>query len=436
MKTIFRTYQFELMPNQEQKTLLDKYFGCIRFVYNHFLNERKEQYQADEKSDNYYAQAATLTELKRKDKTIWLKEVNSQSLQFALRCLDTAYVNFFRGNAKFPRFKSRKKKNTFTVPQFAKLEADKFYAPKFKEGIKVNVHREVKGEIGKCTLSKTPTGKYFVSILCEEQYQPKEKTGAVCGIDLGLKDFAITSDGIKFKNNKYTKQYERKLAKAQKHLSRKRKGSNSFEKQRRKTALIHEKITNSRMDNLHKVSHKLVTDYDIIALEDLNVKGMVKNHKLAKHISDASWGTFVRLLEYKADWNDKQIVKINRWYPSSKTCCECGWVNQDLNLSIREWTCKNGHILDRDLNAAKNILKEGLKIYRQELAITKVERKSDFGDKAYSMKPEAHPSPLVWVGSSLGQTRLMDLGYTYKCNSHALAPKMIMMMNGVEESGT
>ena len=391
MKTIFRTYQFELMPNQEQKTLLDKHFGCIRFVYNHFLNERKEQYQVDKKSDNYYAQAATLTELKKKEETIWLKEVNSQSLQFALRCLDTAYVNFFRGNAKFPQFKSRKKKNTFTVPQFAKLEDDRFYAPKFKEGIKVNVHREVKGEIGKCTLSKTPTGKYFVSILSEEQYQPKEKTGAVCGIDLGLKDFAITSDGIKFKNNKYTKRYERKLAKAQKHLSRKTKGSTSFEKQRRKTALIHEKITNSRMDNLHKVSHKLVTDYDIIALEDLNVKGMVKNHKLAKHISDASWGTFVRLLEYKANWNDKQIVKINRWYPSSKTCCECGWINQDLNLSIREWTCKNGHVLDRDLNAAKNILKEGLKIYRQELAITKVESKSDLGNKARSMKPEAHP---------------------------------------------
>ena len=151
MNTIFRTYQFELMPNQEQKTLLDKHFGCIRFVYNHFLNERKEQYQTDKKSDNYYAQAATLTELKKKDETIWLKEVNSQSLQFALRCLDTAYLNFFRGNAKFPRFKSRKKKNTFTVPQFAKLEADRFYAPKFKEGIKVNVHREVKGEIGKCT---------------------------------------------------------------------------------------------------------------------------------------------------------------------------------------------------------------------------------------------------------------------------------------------
>lgn len=391
MKTIFRTYQFELQPTQEQKVLLDKHFGCVRFVFNHFLNERKEQYQADKKSDNYYKQAATLTELKKKEETAWLKEVNSQSLQFALRCLDTAYVNFFRGNAKFPRFKSRKKKNTFTVPQFAKLESDRFYAPKFKEGIKVNVHREVKGEIGKCTLSKTPTGKYFVSILSEEQYQQKEKTGAVCGIDLGLKDFAITSDGVKFKNNKYTKQYEKELAKAQKHLSRKTKGSNSFERQRRKVAKIHEKISNTRQDVLHKVSHQLVSDYDLIAIEDLNVKGMMSNRKLSKHIADASWGTFVRFLEYKADWNDKQVVKINRFYPSSKTCNVCGWINQDLNLSVREWTCKNGHQLDRDLNASINILKEGLKIYGEELAITKVERKSDVSNNAHSMKPEAQP---------------------------------------------
>lgn len=360
MKTIHRTYRFELRPTREQKVLLDKHFGCVRFVYNHFLNERKEQYQANKKSDNYYAQAKTLTELKKQDETVWLKEVNSQTLQFALRSLDTAYLNFFRGNAKFPRFKSKKRRNSFTVPQHTKLEGSKIHVPKFKEGIKCIVHREVRGEVGKMTFSKTPTGRYFVSILTEEQYQPKEKTGAVCGIDLGLKDFAITSDGVKFKNNKYTKRYERKLAKAQKHLSRKTKGSNSFERQRRKIARLHEKITNSRMDNLHKVSHKLVSDYDVIALEDLNVKGMVKNHKLAKHISDASWGTFVRLLEYKADWNDKQIVKINRFYPSSKTCCECGWINQDLNLSIREWTCKNGHVLDRDINAAINILRFGL----------------------------------------------------------------------------
>jgi putative transposase len=362
-------------------------------VYNHFLNERKEQYQANKKSDNYYAQAKTLTELKKQDETVWLKEVNSQTLQFALRSLDTAYLNFFRGNAKFPRFKSKKRKNGFTVPQHTKLVDGKVYVPKFKEGIKCIVHRKVKGEVGKMTFTKTPTGKYFVSILTEEQYQPKEKTGALCGVDLGLKDFAITSDGIKFKNNRYTKKYERDLAKAQKHLSRKQKGSSSFERQKRKVAKIHEKISNTRQDVLHKVSHQLVSDYDIIALEDLNVKGMMSNRKLSKHIADASWGTFVRFLEYKADWNDKQVVKINRFYPSSKTCNVCGWINQDLNLSVREWTCKNGHHLDRDENAAKNILNEGLKIISGgTLENTGGDLNQTSFQKHRSVKPEAHLS--------------------------------------------
>jgi putative transposase len=391
VKTIHRTYKFELLPNKGQKTLLDKHFGCVRYIYNHFLNERKEQYQKDKKTDNYYGQARTLTELKKEEDTIWLKEVNSQTLQFALRSLDTAYINFFRGNAKFPRFKSRKNKNTFTVPQHTKVVDDRIYLPKFNSGIKVKIHREIKGEIGKFTISKTPTGKYFVSILSEQEYEPSKKTNKSIGIDLGLKDFAITSDRIKYKNNRYTKRYERKLKKAQQHLSRKTKGSNGFEKQKLKAAKIHEKIANTRQDVLHKVSNDIVSNYDVICLEDLNVKGMIKNRKLSKHIADASWGTFVRFVEYKADWNNKTVVKVNRWYPSSKTCNVCGYINQDLNLSIREWTCKNGHKLDRDLNASKNILKEGLKIYGEELAITKVERKSDVSNNAHSMKPEAHP---------------------------------------------
>lgn len=361
-KTILRTYKFELHPTIEQKILLEKHFGCVRYVFNHFLNERKAQYELTKKSDNYYAQAKTLTAIKKKEDTIWLKEVNSQALQFALKSVDTAYVNFFRGNAKFPRFKSRKKKNSFTVPQFAVLEETKLYIPKFQEGLKLTAHREVKGKIGKCTLSKTPTGKYFVSILSEELYEPMPKTSKITGVDLGLSHFVITADGIKFDNNKYTKKYARKLASSQKHLSRKTKGSSSFEKQRRKTALIHEKVANSRLDNLHNISHQLISEYDFIAVEDLNVKGMVKNRKLANSISDASWGTFVRLLEYKAAWNDKKVVKISRWFPSTKTCHECGWVNQEMDLNVRDWTCQNGHQLDRDINAAKNILTEGLKI--------------------------------------------------------------------------
>lgn len=392
MRVINKTYRFRICPDKEQEVLLNKHFGCSRFVYNYFLNERKEQYQKNKKSDNYYAQAKTLTDLKKQEDTIWLKEVNSQTLQFALRSLDTAYVNFFRGNAQFPKFKSRKHKNTFTVPQFGKLEDGKIILPKFKGGIKVKLHREVKGEIGKMCITKTPTGKYYVSIFTEQRIEDLPKTNKQVGIDLGLKDFVITSDNKKFKNNRYTKKYAKQLKKAQQHLSRKQKGSNGFEKQKLKVAKIHEKIASCRLDALHKVSHQLVNENDLIVCEDLNVKGMIKNHKLSKHIADASWGNFVTLLQYKCDWYGKELVKVNRFYPSSKTCGDCGWINQELKLSDREWTCNScGVVHDRDINASVNILKEGLKIHRQGLSITKVERKSDVSNNAHSAKPEAQP---------------------------------------------
>ena len=391
MKVINKVYKFRIYPNKEQEILLSKHFGCSRFVYNYFLNERKEQYQKDNKSDNYYKQAKSLTELKKNEEYDWLKEVNSQSIQFALRNLDTAYDRFFRKLAQFPKFKSRKHKNTFTIPQFGRLENYKIFIPKFKEGIKVKLdNRKVEGEIGKMNITKTPTGKYYVSIFTEQEIEQLPKTNKKCGIDLGLKDFVITSDGKKFKNNRYTKKYSKELKKAQQHLSRKEKGSNGFEKQKLKVAKIHEKIASCRLDTLHKVSKELVENYDIISIEDLNVKGMIKNHKLSKHIADASWGNFVNLLQYKCDWYGKELVKVNRFYPSSKTCSSCGWLNQNLKLSDRKWICKCGETHDRDINASLNILKEGLKIYGKELAITKVERKSDFSDKAHSMKPETH----------------------------------------------
>ena len=359
---INKTYRFRLLPTKEQEVLLNQHFGHSRWVYNHFLNERKEQYQADKKSDNYYKQAATLTKLKKEEDTKWLKEVNSQTLQFALRSLDTAFLNFFRGNAKFPKFKSRKHKNTFTIPQFGTLVGNKISIPKLKDGIKVKLHREVKGKIGKMNITKTPTGKYYVSIFTEQVIDELPKTNKQVGIDLGLKDFVITSDNKKFKNNRYTRKYAKQLKKAQQHLSRKQKGSNGFEKQKIKVAKIHEKIASCRLDALHKVSKQLVSEYDVIVCEDLNVKGMIKNHKLSKHISDASWGNFVTLLQYKCNWYGKELVKVNRFYPSSKTCGDCGWINQNLKLSDREWTCKScGVIHDRDWNASKNILKEGLK---------------------------------------------------------------------------
>ena len=395
---INKTYKFRLRPTKEQEVLLNQHFGHSRWVYNHFLNERKEQYQADKKSDNYYKQSATLTKLKKEEDTKWLKEVNSQTLQFALRSLDTAFLNFFRGNAQFPKFKSRKHKNTFTVPQSGKIENGKITIPKFKEGIKAKLHREVKGKIGKMSITKTPTGKYYVSIFTEQQIEGLPKTKKQVGIDLGLKDFVITSDNKKFKNNRYTKKYARELKKAQQHLSRKQKGSNGFEKQKLKVAKIHEKIVSCRLDTLHKVSKELVESYDLISVEDLNVKGMIRNHKLSKHIADASWGNFVILLQYKCDWYGKELVKVNRFYPSSKTCGDCGWINQDLKLSDREWTCKScGVVHDRDINASRNILKEGLKIFGQGLSNTKVERGLDVSNNAHSMKPEAQP-----IGSAVG----------------------------------
>ena len=393
MKLIHKTYKFAIMPNEEQKTLLSKHFGCMRYVFNHFLNERKEQYEVNKKSDNYYKQATTLTKLKKQEETKWLQEVNSQTLQFALRCLDTAYLNFFRGKTGFPRFKSKHDKNTFTVPQFVSVKDGLLYIPKFKDGIKINLHREIIGDISHCSISKTTTNKYFVSILCETEYQPITHTKKECGVDLGLKDFAITSDGLKFKNNKYTKKHERKLAKAQKHLSHKIKGSYRYENQRLKIALLHEKITNARLDNLHKVSTELINNYDVIALEDLNIKGMVKNHKLAKHISDASWGTFVRLLEYKAGWNDKQILRVGRFYPSSKTC-SCGYINQNLKLSDRIWMCpKCNETHDRDILAANNILKEAKRIIGAEHTDNTLRATNKTSAKKHkAVKSEAHRS--------------------------------------------
>ena len=367
MKVIKYTYKFRLEPNKEQEILLSKHFGSVRWTYNYFLNQRKEEYLNNKKSLTYNTQSGFLTQLKKDKDTEWLKEINSQTLQYSLRCLDTAYQCFFSGRAKFPRYKSRKNKNSFTIPQFVSVNKNKLYIPKFREeGIEMIMERQIKGNIRHCVISKTPTGKYFVSILTEMNYEPINKTGLSVGIDLGIKDFLVLSNGTKIKNHRFLKHYERILALNQKYLSRKTKQSSRYEKQRLKVARIHEKITNSRMDLIHKTTTNLIKEFDTIYLEDLNVKGMMKNHKLAKAIGDVSWGKFIDVLEYKAFWNDKYVVHIDRFFPSSKTCSNCGWINNNLTLKDRIWICPEcGSVHDRDFNAAINILNEG---YRKNIS--------------------------------------------------------------------
>ena len=359
-KIIKYTYKFRLKPTKEQEVLLNKHFGSVRHVYNYFLNQRKEEYLNNKKSITYNKQSSYLTQLKKNKETKWLKEINSQSLQYSLKCLDQAYQNFFNKRTQFPRFKSRKSRNSFTCPQFVSTKGNKLIIGKFRDGIKMIMEREIVGKIKKSTLSKTPTGKYFVSILTEKEYKPSIKTNKSVGIDLGIKDFLVLSNGTKIKNHRFLKHYERLLSKNQKHLSRKIKGSSRYEKQRIKSAKIHEKITNSRMDLIHKTTLNLVNQFDIIYLEDLNVKGMMKNHKLSKAIGDVSWGKFIETLTYKAEWNEKEIIHIDRFFPSSKTCNKCGYINNSLTLKDRTWTCPDcDEVLDRDFNAAINILNEG-----------------------------------------------------------------------------
>ena len=363
MKVIHKSYKFKITPDNDQKELFAKHFGACRFVFNRYLNLRKETYLEEKKSLNYYDNANDLTVLKRDEEFVWLKEINSQSLQSSLRNLDTAYNKFFRKQTKFPRFKSKYNEQSFTIPQSVYIKEGKLRIPKFKKGININIHRKIEGKILFATISKSTTSKYYVSITCEVEHIPFEKTKSQVGIDTGIKDLAILSDGKIYENIKILKTNLKKLKYHQKQLSKKVKGSNSRLRQKSKLATVHEKVTNIRKDYLHKVSIEIIKNHDVICIEDLAIKNMMKNHKLAQAFSDVSLGTFYNMLEYKANWNDKTIVKINRFFPSSKTCNVCNYINQNLTLKDREWTCPNcktSH--DRDFNASINIKKQGLKI--------------------------------------------------------------------------
>ena len=357
---IKKAFKFRLYPNKKQEEKLTIQFGQARFVYNYMLGQSIGVYKSKGETLNYYHNALMLTKMKKEDEFSWLKEGHSQVLQQSLKDLDRAYLNFFLKRTAFPKFKSKRNKQSIRYPQGIKinLEQKRTYIPKVG-WVKTVFHRELIGEIRNVTVSKTASGKYFAAF--QVQYEKEEPIyqGRCIGIDAGIHSFITTSDGLKIENPKWLRESENRLIHLQKQLSRKQKGSNSWHKQRIKVAKQHEKIQNQRRDFLNKLSHQIVQDNQLIAIEDLNIKGMMKNKHLAKSIGDLSWFEFSRQIEYKGIWYGCEIFKIDRWYPSSKTCSVCGHVEETMPLHKRKWTCTNCQTLhDRDINAAKNILNQ------------------------------------------------------------------------------
>lgn len=362
-----KAVKVQIYPRESDIELLAKHFGVRRFIFNKFLEIRQKEYLVNKVSIGYNACSALVTEMKKQPEYEWLNEVNSQSIQAALKDLDGAYDKFFRKISKFPKFKSKhNSRQSFKVPQFAKIdwEAKTLKIPKFKTPFKFR--GKYSGElikINSVTISKNASGKYFASIQGEFEIPEKESTGEIIGVDLGIKSLLIDSNGTEIKNERFLKKALKKIKYEQRQLSKKKKGSNSRNKQRKVLAKQYQKVTDQRNNYLHQVSTKLINDNQVIVLEDLAVKNMVKNHKLAQAISDVSWGSLVSMLKYKAIWYNRQVIQIDRFYPSSKTCSNCYHVMPSMDLSIREWACPScGIEHDRDVNAAKNILRQGLNI--------------------------------------------------------------------------
>lgn len=372
MQTVIKGYKYRIYPNEEQKVQINKTFGCCRFVYNHFLAMRIELYKTEQKSLSKTDYNNHCNRVMKKEYP-WLREIDKFALTNSIYNLDSAYQNFFReikkgnSNQGFPKFKSKRNNNKSYKTNLTSnnIELDftnnQIKLPKLK-WVECKLHRKFTGKILSATISQVPSGKYFVSLNVEYEHEELPKNNNAVGLDLGISDLLITSDGEIEDNKKLTYKYEEKLAKLQRQLARKQEGSNNFHKQRIKVARLHEKITNIRKDNLHKISSRIVKENQFIFSENLNVSGMVKNHNLAKAIHDVSWYELTRQLQYKSEWNGRVYHKVDRYFPSSQLCSVCGYKNSGTkDLSVREWTCTEcGSNHDRDINAAINILNQGM----------------------------------------------------------------------------
>lgn len=363
---MIKSYKYRLCPNDEQGTFFEKSFDCARYVYNWALSKRIEAYQQRKERLSCVDLCKMLTRLKKEEDKLWLSEVSNECLQQSIRCMDSAFTRFFREKKGFPKYKSKKNdRKAYKAINCVSIDFDRNRIKLPKIGwVKFSKNRAFDGKIGTVTVSKTATGKYYVSVLVDDgkglPTKPDIKYDTTVGIDVGIKDFAVLSNGQVFENPKYLEKAEMRLKTLQRRFARKQKDSNRRERQRLQLAKAYEKVRNCRTNFIHQVTSRIVRENQTIIIEDLNVEGLLKNHNLAKHIASASWSEFFRQLQYKCEWYGRNLIKIGRFGPSSKMCT-CGYVNKELKLSQREWNCPNcGQHNDRDLLAAINIKRFGL----------------------------------------------------------------------------